>query len=60
MTHFFFIYLFVVGLGTWAHRKDSIGTKVKIRLRGGRAPEEGRVEVKIGDDGKRLPLKVSM
>lgn len=32
--------------------KDTIGSKVKIRLRGGRAKEEGRVEVKIGDNSK--------
>ncbi len=30
--------------------KDSLGEKVKIRLRGGRTKEEGRVEVKIGDN----------
>ena len=29
--------------------QDVIGSKAKIRLRGGRAKEEGRVEVKMGD-----------
>ena len=34
--------------------KDALGTKVKIRLRGGRAKEEGRVEVKIGENSRWL------
>jgi hypothetical protein len=32
--------------------QDALGTKVKIRLRGGRAKEEGRVEVKIGENSR--------
>lgn len=29
-------------------QQDVVGSKSKIRLRGGRSKEEGRVEVKIG------------
>ena len=32
--------------------KEVLGTHGQIRIRGGRTSEEGRVEIKIGENGK--------